>query len=531
MLRETFIERCLATYGDIYDYSALCENPKYEHEVEIICKTHGSFIKPGRQFIAGHGCPKCRKPHSTKKSTEIFIAESKETYGDLYDYSRVDYTSSQNKVTIGCRVHNIWFDQLPWEHVLGKGCLKCGHERKADKLKLTTEIFIERSNLVHNNFYEYSESIYKGSGDKIKIKCPVHGFFMQRASGHMSGAGCIECGHKNRQCKNNSESKGVKPKSKRPRRYTQEDFLAKSIEVHGEKYDYSESKYVSSQEKVIISCPIHSQFLQTPYQHWHGAGCGKCGREASAKTMSWTQEEFISQCNITHNGFYNYEKSIYKGLTQDMVVLCPVHGEFEANAQAHRDGVRCRKCWGEGSRGPNFDTSEFIRRVTLVHGDIYDYSLAEYQGNKETIEIICLKHGSFFKRAKAHIDGSGCPSCNDYSQGELKIIHILNKNKINFVYNKTFEECRNPSTGKLLLFDFYIEQFDCPILIEYDGKQHFVPVEHWGGEERFIKSQERDLFKNDFCLKSNIRLIRISYKENILKRLKEELIIPNDFTM
>lgn len=60
------------------------------------------------------------------------------------------------------------------------------------------------------------------------------------------------------------------------RKSTQEEFIAKAREVHGDKYDYSKVEYINSKSKVCIICPEHGEFWQTPHNHLVGYDCIKC---------------------------------------------------------------------------------------------------------------------------------------------------------------------------------------------------------------------------------------------------------------
>ena len=86
--------------------------------------------------------------------------------------------------------------------------------------KLTTEIFINRANKVHKNFYDYSLVRYEGSHNKVSIICPKHGEFNQIANNHLNGDKCPKC-----------HIEKVSDNTK--------TFIEKSIKVHGDKYDYS----------------------------------------------------------------------------------------------------------------------------------------------------------------------------------------------------------------------------------------------------------------------------------------------------
>jgi hypothetical protein len=125
-----------------------------------------------------------------KLTQEEFIEKAIKIHGSKYDYSLVVYNGNINKVTIICPIHGN-FLQSPNKHLSHKGCIKCsGRDR------LTTEIFIKRSIIIHNNRYDYSLVDYKNNHDDVKIICPIHGSFFQSPSNHFAGKGCKICGLK-----------------------------------------------------------------------------------------------------------------------------------------------------------------------------------------------------------------------------------------------------------------------------------------------------------------------------------------------
>ncbi|SOK58935.1 hypothetical protein, partial [Yersinia phage fHe-Yen9-03] len=144
------------------------------------------------------------------------------------------------------------------------------------------------------------------------------------------------------------------------------------------------------------------------------------------------------------------------------------------------------------------------------------------KNNKIKINIICPIHGEFSQKPNSHKNGHGCPQCNT---NESKKLEIIDNFFINFKVSKEkkFEECKNVLP---LPFDRYIKKLK--LLIEYDGEQHFHPISIWGGEEAFIKTQQRDLIKTNFAINNGFNFIRIKYNENILDKLKEFMKKYND---
>ena len=111
--------------------------------------------------------------------------------------------------------------------------------------------------------------------------------------------------------------------------------------------------------------------------------------------------------------------------------------------------------------------------------------------------------------------------------GELLIENLLIKNKIKYNKQRTFLDCNNKGQGvscKKLPFDFYLPKYNC--CIEYDGIQHFEVNKFFGGEEGFLRRQQLDNIKTEYCKENGIKLIRIPYtmkKEDVEPYVLSEL--------
>ena len=165
------------------------------------------------------------------------------------------------------------------------------------------------------------------------------------------------------------------------------------------------------------------------------------------------------------------------------------------------------------------NTKSFIEDCITKRGDKYDYSLVSYINSKTKVDIICNKHGVFKQTPNNHLRVQDCPECSGKyfnKKGNREIINdfiLLNGDK--YDYSK---EC---FYKKELRFDFYLPKLN--ICIEYDGEQHFRPVEFYGGEEKFKIQKSRDLIKSNYCNLNNIKLIRISYKDDIKNKIKDNV--------
>ena len=123
----------------------------------------------------------------------------------------------------------------------------------------------------------------------------------------------------------------------------------------------------------------------------------------------------------------------------------------------------------------------------------------------------CGVCGSIFlalpaKIMNGHITSCGC---RNRSSREDLIRNILTYNKVNFIEQYRFNDCRSTYT---LPFDFAV--FDggkLSLLIEYDGKQHYMPIPHFGGIDGLTETKIRDSIKNQYCTSNNISLLRLPY--------------------
>lgn len=165
---------------------------------------------------------------------------------------------------------------------------------------------------------------------------------------------------------------------------------------------------------------------------------------------------------------------------------------------------------------------KFVQQVYEVHLGKYTV-LSPYEKALSKVTVQCNKCKNIFEiRADHLLAGHGCSKCNK-SRGESLIEYVLKKHNVNYISQYRFNDCIG--IKKKMPFDFYIPEMN--MCIEYDGIQHFEPVEAFGGEEALILQKTKDAKKNDYCKQKNIKLLRIPYTqiENIEKILIEELML------
>lgn len=255
-----FVAKSENRFGPFLDYSkSVYKNSRTP--IELICPHHGSFWqKPNTHLNSKHPCPKCSKKIY---SNQQFIEKSKEKHGSKFTYDISVYSGYDSQITITCSEHGN-FTTSPALHFSANngGCPACATNKKLSKKE-----FVERSNKIHHNKYDYSLVDYKKNTNKVSIICPEHGVFKQTPSNHYK-YGCIKCSGKFL--------------------FSTEEFITRASEVHDFKYDYSDSVYRGMFEKIHIFCKDHGQFISTPSNHIHGKrGCPKCSKRISRGEVQW----------------------------------------------------------------------------------------------------------------------------------------------------------------------------------------------------------------------------------------------------
>lgn len=198
-----------------------------------------------------------------------------------------------------------------------------------------------------------------------------------------------------------------------PKVITNDQFIERSLEIHGDKYDYSDTQYEGSSFKVNIKCKIHGCFQQRASDHVHRkAGCPNCAIESNSKNRKHDINTFKTKAMVKHGGKYDYSTVEYVSSHSKIKIRCVEHGIFEQTPASHLYGRGCPSCHVEKLTMSNsYNIDDFISKSKLIHGDKYDYSLVEYTKSTETVRVICPNHGVFEQLAVSHMNGKGCISC------------------------------------------------------------------------------------------------------------------------
>lgn len=205
--------------------------------------------------------------------TEAFVLKAREVHGDKYDYSLVDYTRNDRKVVIICPKHGK-FEQRPNNHLTGKGCLDCSVVDKSH----TFESFTSKAKILYSGTYDYSKVEFTRLLEPVTIVCKKHGDFQQTPKQHLSkNGGCRKC------------------KKELVLSQRQEEFIRRSVEKYGDRYDYSQVVYQGAFTAVKIGCAIHGEYLKLPNNHLYGSHCSKCSAEERAARLHW---DYLERCKL-----------------------------------------------------------------------------------------------------------------------------------------------------------------------------------------------------------------------------------------
>ena len=343
------------------------------------------------------------------------------------------------------------------------------------------QIFLERAMKVHGNKYDYSNvpNMFKAN-DKIEIICPNHGIFLQSAKCHLRGQGCAKCYYEKAALQNS---------------WSKEKFIEEARKVHGDYYGYDKVVYVNQATNVIITCPKHGDFEQTPRKHLMGSGCKICGYEKNREFFRRPLNEVIEKAKKIHDNKYSYVMDFsYLNGASKMHIVCPIHGDFWQQIDGHLGGQGCPKCGREEAHNKKRrDKDYFIDRARKIHDNLYSYENFDYVNWHTKGFVTCPKHGDFAVTPSNHIgNASGCPKCvRQISKWEQEICDYLTMIGI-----ECEQSNRTILDGKEI--DIFLPQYN--VGIECDGLL-------WHNE--LHKDKDYHLKKTEECKEHGIRLIHI----------------------
>ena len=285
---------------------------------------------------------------------------------------------------------------------------------------------------------------------------------------------------------------------------SKEEALRRFEIAHGNRYQYDWSDYQFFSNKMTIICQTHGPFRQSPRSHAAGHNCQMCifGKiHENLGTGKISFDDVAIRFTKIWGKEYEYIASTYRDTQTPFTILCRKHGPFQKTAFNHLKGQGCPTC-------RLVDVNDLISRFRKVHGMLYRYHVDSYINTTYPIGITCSRHGVFFKKAHHHLQGQGCPLCSGCSSGVNRIKLYLLLTSLSYETEVWFNELRGYG-GLPLKFDIYVPALD--LFIEFDGRQHFENIEHWGGEIELQNRMSHDIMKDRFVVERGRSLVRLPY--------------------
>lgn len=267
--------------------------------------------------------------------------------------------------------------------------------------------FIEKSIKTHGDKYDYSKVKYVNTNTHVIIICKKHNYeFNQNPNNHIRGTNCPKCGLEERSSK---------------RKTPIEEFLTKANKKHNNKFvcGYSKVVYKNSDTPVIIICPEHGEFTQTPYHHLKGKfACNKCAIKDSVKNRTKDDNIFLEEIKNLFGDKFDYAKVNYINSRTDVILICNKHNkEFKINPTFLLiSKFACPDCVTDNKKiCLSKPLDEFIEEANEKHKNKFvdGYSKVEYVNIKTDVIIICPEHGEFVMTPYQHLNSpTGCQKCS-----------------------------------------------------------------------------------------------------------------------
>jgi hypothetical protein len=192
---------------------------------------------------------------------------------------------------------------------------------------------------------------------------------------------------------------------------TNEEFISRARNVHGDKYIYDFSEYLGFRIPLKIVCKEHGHYMQRPVKHLSGSGCHKCGRKASDDFNKPDFNNFLERATKRYGDHYEYFSDKYINYNKKTAIKCNKHNYiFSQTPNNHLKGKGgCGRC-----NKRTLTIEDRIKEYNNIHNFIYDYSeitIEKHKKRSKIFGIICSIHGKFDQLVFVHLQGHGCPSC------------------------------------------------------------------------------------------------------------------------
>ena len=368
LTQEQYIAKARAKWGDAYDYSESVYLAGLK-PITIRCIKHNHYftVQAGNHIstlLKSGGCPLCaqerlaekkkaavkrREERERVKKAEIlkkkslrvcpqknFLERATAMYPE-YDFSKAIYKGREVHVMVSCPVHGD-FKIRPRTLLYGEkdqkphGCWKCNNLIPPYEKVLTLDTFKNRMHEIYRDKYTFVWSDFKNRYSQVRFTCKHHGEQHSSANVLLKGKGCEYCNGK----------------------FYPPDWIKNARAVHGEKYEYDESRPPrKTADYIRYKCPVPG-WQETRYDCHvlQGCGCALCAGVLNKLSPEERKQKWIDQCKKRFPGKYSYRDVVYVNNDTPVKIYCKEHHlTFEVTPDTHSRGAGgcplCTKSVGE----------------------------------------------------------------------------------------------------------------------------------------------------------------------------------------
>lgn len=445
---------------------------------------------------------------SKKLTNEDIVMRMYELVGDEYEKLDDEYINNSTKFAIR---HNVCGHKymVHWGNFRsGKRCPNCSIENKRKKFSYTDEYISRRIEDLGEHRYK-KLSKYINNKTKLSIRHLDCGFEYKVTWNHfLEGTRCPKCYGKER---------------------LSDEYVGNIIDELGNGEYQKLSKYINNHTHISIKHKVCGNIYNASIATFKGGSrCPKCSANKTREKLKLNYEDIKESIENLGNKQYVLLSSSYINSWSPITIKHLACGNvYESSWNSFQQGNRCPKCSIKQRAAKQKLSEKDIDKRIEIEGCGEYVRLGRYINSRTNFEIKHLVCGHIYSVRWGNFhEGYRCPKCNfagKSSKGENLIAKVLENKNIDYVTQFIFDDCKYVSP---LRFDFAINNANQNrILIEYDGRQHFEPVDYFGGEKSFKQTQIRDKIKNQYCKDNNIPLLRIPHWDfdNIEQILTDKL--------
>lgn len=292
-----------------------------------------------------------------------------------------------------------------------------------------------------------------------------------------------------------------------PKKLTDSEYKNRIINKFGDKLDLSNVYYYNMESIIYPICRIHGSFeIEAERLIYNKFPCPKCSPNYKLKYL-----EIKRLGSIKHNNKYKYPETNlnFDSNKDDIIIICPFHGNFKQRINNHLSGADCPICADiiKSEKLSTTTDADFQKSANEVHNFQYEYP-EPYVRDSFKINIKCKKHGLFPCTPNNHISKkSGCPDCFKerlQSYPEKEILEYLIQN-----------DYKPISSDRKIIHPYELDIYipELKKAIEFNGlywhysQKHFIPGKHAN--------------KSKLCKELGIKLLHI--REDLWLRDKNKM--------